>query len=170
MDLNYKEKIPENFDDNSKVWIYQSNRMFTNTEENSIKVMLDNFVQSWNSHGEKVKGFASLFFGQFIVFIADETAAGVSGCSTDSSVRIIKEIEKTFAVALFNRQELAFVIDDKLALIDLPSINKAVQQNHINAETLYFNNTVLTKKELENNWVIPIKKSWLLNRLHVSFT
>lgn len=170
MDLNYKEKIPENFDDNSKVWIYQSNRMFTNTEENSIKVMLDNFVQSWNSHGEKVKGFASLFFGQFIVFIADETAAGVSGCSTDSSVRIIKEIEKTFAVALFNRQELAFVIDDKLALIDLPTINKAVQQNQINAETLYFNNTVLTKKELENNWVIPIKKSWLLNRLNLSFT
>jgi hypothetical protein len=35
--------------------------------------------------------------------MADETATGVSGCSTDSSVRLIKEIEKIFGVNMFDR-------------------------------------------------------------------
>ncbi len=52
-----------------------------------------NLSGSWNSHGDPVKGYANLFFGQFIILMADETASMVSGCSTDSSVRLIKAIE-----------------------------------------------------------------------------
>ena len=81
----------------SKVWIYQSNRIFTLNEALEIEELLKEFTLQWKSHGTPVKGEAHLFFGQFIVLIADETATGVSGCSTDSSVRLIKEIEKKYA-------------------------------------------------------------------------
>jgi hypothetical protein len=50
-----------------------------------------------------------LFFGQFIILMADEKATGVSGCSTDSSVRLIKDIEQRFGVNMFDRTTLAFV-------------------------------------------------------------
>jgi hypothetical protein len=63
------------------------------SEALQIEEMIDQFSHNWNSHGIPVKATAHLFFGQFVVLMADETATGVSGCSTDSSVRLIKEIE-----------------------------------------------------------------------------
>src|SRR5437870_1994869 len=117
MDTDISQHIPEEFSPSSKVWIYQSSRLFFISEALEMEEMLNAFVEKWNSHGDPVKGFANLFFGRFIILIADETATGVSGCSTDSSVRLIKEIEKKYNVQLFNRTALAFIIKDKIDLI-----------------------------------------------------
>lgn len=165
MDLNFQQHLPADFHDSSRVWIYQSSRMFLISEALEMEEMLQEFVQNWNSHGDPVKGYANLFFGRFIIFIADETAAGVSGCSTDSSVRVIKAIETTFKVDMFNRQSLAFIVKDKIEQIPLSQLSYAFENNFINEDSLYFNNTVLTKKQLVENWIIPVKQSWLMKQL-----
>lgn len=165
MNLNYKEYIPAGFSDDSRVWIYQCNRLFSLSEALQLEPMLQDFVAGWNSHGDPVKGYANLFFGQFIILMADETATGVSGCSTDTSVRLIKSIEQQFNVQLFDRQSLAFIIKDKIQLLPLSQLAYAVENNFINGDTLYFNNTVLTKKEWVDHWLIPVKESWLAKRL-----
>lgn len=167
MELDIQEHLPADFNENSRVWIYQADRLFFVHEALEMEEMLQNFVQSWNTHGTPVKGFANLFFGRFIVFMADETATSVSGCSTDSSVRIIKEIEKRFSVDMFNRQLLAFMVKGKIEQIPLSQCNYAIENNFINGDTLYFNNTVLTKKQLLENWIIPVKDSWLASKLAV---
>ena len=165
MDLNFQQHIPANFNDNSRVWIYQSSRMFFISEALEMEGMLQEFVRSWNSHGTPVKGYANLFFGRFIIFIADETATGVSGCSTDSSVRLIKSIEEKFKVDMFNRQSLAFVVKEKIEQVPLSQFSYAFENKFINEETLYFNNTVPTKKQLTENWITPVKNSWLIKQL-----
>lgn len=165
MNLNYKELLPQDFASSSRVWIYQSNRLFSLSEALQVEELLNAFAGQWLSHGAVVKGFATLFFGQFIILMADESAAGVSGCSTDGSVRLIKQVEQQFNVQLFDRQLLAFVIKDKLQLIPMSQLNYAVENNFIDGETLYFNNTVQTKEELENKWIIPAKDSWLASRI-----
>ena len=168
MNLSFRELLPENFDPASRVWVYQASRLFLISEALEIEVMLQDFVQQWNSHGDPVKGYANLFFGQFIILMADETAAGVSGCSTDSSVRLIKSIESRFNVNMFDRQMLAFVVKDKLQLLPLSQLNYAVENNFITSDTLYFNNLVATKAELESNWIIPVKDSWLAKRIPIT--
>ena len=165
MNLNYIGLLPEDFSPSSRVWIYQSNRLFSMGEALAIEDKLNEFVAGWNSHGDPVKGFATMFFGQFIILMADESAAGVSGCSTDSSVRLIKDIERTYNVNLFDRQLLAFVIKEKIQLLPLNQLNYAVQNGFISSETLYFNNTVLTKQELLDKWLIPVKDSWLAKKI-----
>src|ERR1700743_2713858 len=132
MNFDIKEHIPEDFADSSRVWIYQSSRLFLMSEAFEMESMLNAFVASWKSHGNEVKGYANLFFGQFIVLIADESATGVSGCSTDSSVRLIKEIEQKFNVQLFERQTLAFIVKDKIQLLPLSQLPYAVENNFIN--------------------------------------
>src|SRR5690349_24243352 len=107
MNLEYKHLLEKDFHPESRVWIYQSSRLFTMGEALKIEEMINQFSQDWLSHGVPVKGASHLFFGQFVVLMADETATGVSGCSTDSSVRLIKEIEKTFGVNMFDRLALA---------------------------------------------------------------
>ena len=170
MNLNYKEQLPADFHESSRVWIYQSNRLLSLSEALQAEDMLNEFVANWQTHGDPVKGYANLFFGQFIVLMADESAAGVSGCSTDSSVRVIKEMESRLNVQLFDRQTMAFVIKDKIQLLPLSQLKYALENNFIDADTLYFNNVVLNKKELEQNWIIPVKESWLAKRLQLQQT
>ena len=69
---------------------------------------------------------------------------------------------------MFDRQNLAFVVKDKIELLPLSQLEYAVENNFINADTLYFNNTVLSKKEMVEKWIIPVKDSWLAKR--VNFT
>ncbi len=168
MNVDITEHIPEDFNDNSRVWIYQSSRLFFISEALEMEDMLNDFAANWKSHGDPVKGFANLFFGRFIVLMADETATGVSGCSTDSSVHLIKSIEEKYKVQMFDRQNLAFIVKDKIEVIPLSQLEYAVENNFINGDTLYFNNTVLSKKEMVEKWIIPVKDSWLAKR--VNFT
>jgi hypothetical protein len=167
MNIDFQDIVPKDFSINSHVWIYQSSRVFNTAEILQIKELLNNFLIDWKTHGTPVKGFGDLFFGQFIVIMADESATGVSGCSTDSSVRLIKQVEKDCEVELFDRQMLAFVINEKIQLLPLSQINNAIETGLISANTLYFNNAILTKKELLNHWIIPVKKSWLAKRIPV---
>ena len=105
-----------------------------------------------------------MFFGQFIILMADETTVAVSGCSTDSSVRLIKEIEQKFGVNMFDRQNLAFAIEGKVQLLPMAQIPWGIEKGFIKEDTLYFNNLAATKEQLENNWLVPAGKSWLGSR------
>lgn len=165
MNSSYKEIIPEDFHASSRVWIYQSNRLFTISEALQIEEILESFVESWQSHGTPVKGYANLLYGQFVIIMADETATGVSGCSTDSSVRVMKQLEEQFNVNMFDRQLLAFMIKDKIQMLPLAQLKYAVENGFIHADTLYFNNLVATKQELLEKWMIPVKESWLANKI-----
>src|SRR5580692_2026834 len=131
MNLNYKEHLPKDFAGSSRVWIYQSNRLFTLSEALQIEDILNEFTANWQSHGTPVTGYGNLLFGQFIILMADETASGVSGCSTDSSVRLIKEIEKLFSVTLFDRQLLAFILKDHIQLLPMQQVQYAINNNFI---------------------------------------
>ena len=165
MNLNYKDLLPIDFSGNSRVWIYQSNRLLSLGEALEVEVTLKKFIANWLSHGIPVKGFATLLFGQFIILIADEEATGVSGCSTDSSVRLMKEFEKQFTINLFDRTSLAFIVKEKIQLLPLSQLQYALDNEFVSAQTLYFNNLVQTKKELEENWLIPISDSWLMKKI-----
>ena len=165
MTFNYREMLPEEMDASSRVWIYQSSRLFSISEALQIEEMLNEFVSSWHSHGVAVKGYAQMFYGQFIILMADETASGVSGCSTDTSVRLMKSIEQKFNVQLFDRLLLAFLIEEKVQLLPISQLDFAEQNQFISRDTIYFNNTVQTKKELEEKWLQPLKESWLKDRM-----
>ena len=164
MDTAFQHLIPNNFSNTSKVWVYQSNRIFGIAEALQIESILQDFVEHWLSHGAEVTGFANLFFGQFIVFMANDNIE-VSGCSTSSSIDIVKQIEQLFNVNLFDRQSLAFVIKNKIELLPLPQLDYALSNGFVTGETLYFNNTITNKAGLLNNWIIPVKDSWLASKL-----
>lgn len=165
MNLEYKHLLPDNFSAESKVWVYQSSRLFTLHEALEIESLLNKFSSEWRSHGQEVYAYCNLFFGRFVVLMADETHAGVSGCSTDSSVRFVKELGQKFNVDFFNRTSLAFLINDKIEVIPMSQLHYALDNYFINPDTLYFNNLVPTKEQLENNWIVPVKESWIASRI-----
>lgn len=171
MDISVLQSvIPADLADNSRVWIYQSNRAFIEREETEINEQLYQFYTQWEAHGAPVKGWAKLLFRQFIVIIADENDVHVSGCSTDASVRVVKSIERQYEVNMFDRMMLTFLVKDKAEMLPLNQIPYAMEKGYINMNTPLFNNLVNTKAELMNNWLVPIKDSWLATRLAVTQT
>ena len=165
MNFKIEEHLPENFNNESKVWVYQSSRLLLINELLEIEDILKDFVAKWLSHGEKVKGTVNVFFGRFIVFMADESETQVGGCSTDSSVRLIKQLEQKFNTDFFNRQLLSFYKNDKVELIPLNQFAYAFKNGLINEETIFFDNTVSTKKDLLTKWMTQVKSSWLYNKV-----
>jgi len=166
MDINFQGQIPGHFNDNSRVWVYQSNRAFTAKEAVQVEEFLKNFTKKWKDHGSPIEGYANLFFEHFIVLIANEKVARVGVFSTNSIMKLIKSIEKNFQVELFDRLMHAFIIQNRVKLLPLAALNPLIEKNFITPDTLYFNNTILTKKELLSNWIIPLKESWLSKRTH----
>ncbi len=159
--------IPTEFADNSRVWVYQSSRAFIEKEEKEINEQLYQFYAQWQSHGAQVRGWARLLFKQFIVIMADETDFTVGGCSTDSSVRAVKSIERQYDVNFFDRMMLTFLVKHKAEMLPFNQVQYALDKGYINKDTLVFNNVVLTKKELLENWLVPLKDSWLAGRVSV---
>lgn len=157
--------IPSEFSDNARVWIYQSSRAFIEKEANEVNEQLFQFYSQWLSHGDTVKGWAKLLFRQFVVVIADETDVTVSGCSTDSSVRVIKSLERQYSVNFFDRLMLTFLVKDKAEMLPLNQVQYAIDKGYINGDTPLFNNTLTTKKELMENWLVPLKDSWLARQV-----
>jgi len=166
MNLDYQQLIPENFSKNTRVWIYQSSRLFTLSEALQLEEELKQFGENWLSHGASVNASCFLFFGYFIILMADEAEITVSGCSTDSSVRFVKNIEQSYNVSLFDRTNLAFIVKDKIELLPLSQVNYAIQNGYISDSTLFFDNAIQDISAFKNKWIVPLADSWLGKRLN----
>ena len=148
------------FSPQSRVWVYQSDRAFSAGEVDAIQKKLQEFTAQWKAHGHQLNATAELRYDFFIVFIVDEASAGVTGCSIDSSVRFIKEIEQAFEVDLFNRFNMAYKLADKVVVVSKEDFETLVNIKAVGPQTIVFNNMVQTLKDFETKWEIPFEQSW----------
>ncbi|WP_432713991.1 ABC transporter ATPase [Pedobacter sp.] len=148
------------FSAKSRVWVYQSDREFTGAEVEAIQHQLDIFTEQWKAHGHQLDAVAKVLYNFFIVFIVDENSANVTGCSIDSSVRIIKELEQTYHVDLLNRFNMGYKVGDKVVVTNKEDFETLINIKKIGPKTIVFNNMVQTLEEFENKWEVPFEKSW----------
>ncbi|WP_295792727.1 ABC transporter ATPase [Mucilaginibacter sp.] len=148
------------FSENSRVWVYQSDRELTDNEALQIKVLLDNFTTGWTAHNNQLKAKAEIRYNRFIVLIVDESQAGASGCSIDKSVHFMQQIEAQFGINLFDRFNLAYRQGSEVLSAPRAQFEELLKQGDINTDTIVFNNLVQNLTELENKWEVPFKNSW----------
>jgi hypothetical protein len=148
------------FSPQSRVWVYQSDRKFTSTEENEILNKLASFTNQWKAHGNELLAKAEIRYGFFIILTVDESQAGVTGCSIDSSVRLVKEIEQEYHVDLFNRFNIAYKVNGEVVVNSKEDFETLVNIKQVTPETIVFNNMVQNLKELESKWEVPFQNSW----------
>ena len=160
---NNKTNMIVHFDalpNDARVWVYQSNREFTDVEVTQIASKIEEFMSTWKRHGDDLRTSYVIKYKQFIVLGVDENFNNVSGCSIDSSVHFIQEIEKEFGVDLTNKMNTAFRIGENINIVSLSDFQKFVNENKISSETIVFNNMVQSKVEFDTNWEVAANKSW----------
>ena len=145
---------------NSRVWVYQSNRQFGEDEQAKINHQLSQFVDKWVSHNHALKAYGGIYHKQFIVLMVDESQAGASGCSIDSSVHFIKSLGANFQVDFFDRMNFAYLEKEAVKTAHRTEFSSLFKTSKIDDNTLVFNNLVKNKAEFEAGWIVPLKDSW----------
>jgi hypothetical protein len=146
---------------NTKVWVYQSDRPFTQHELEIIDIKVGSFVNQWDSHGNAVKGAYSVVDNQFIVLFSDLSFNEVSGCSIDKSVGVMRELSSDFKIDLLDKGKVAYKSGTSIRVIDFKQIKSVVAAGDINAETMVFDNSVATLEEYDTRWITTAKSTWL---------
>lgn len=151
------EKMP----DTARVWIYQSSRKFSPEEIEFITEKLTSFCDKWNTHGNLMPASYSIAYDQIIILSVDESNLGASGCSIDSSVRALRELEQKLEVNLLDQGKVSFIEDGKVVTGGLREVKDYIHAGNLQEETTVFNPMVNNKKDLAERWLIPARDSWL---------
>ena len=151
----------EEMPDTARVWVYQSNRKFSPEDLNYITERLTAFCNVWNTHGNLMPTSFDLPYEQFIVLAVDEAQLGASGCSIDSSVKVLKEIESELGLDLLDHGKVSFVNEGEVVNSKLPEVKNHIESGNLKEETPVFNPVVNRKVDLSEKWLIPAGDSWL---------
>tara|TARA_B110000114_G_scaffold158528_1_gene173848 strand:+ start:310 stop:792 length:483 start_codon:yes stop_codon:yes gene_type:complete len=144
----------------ARVWIYQSDRVFTQEELTKIEAASQGFLTQWTAHGSELKAGVDFRYDRFIILGLNESIQSASGCSIDASVRFIQSIEEEFSVMLMDKMNVTYRNKEHIQYIPLKDFRKMAKKKQIPSSAIVFNNLVLDKGEYETQWEVPASSSW----------
>ena len=150
----------ESLPDNSRVWIYQANRSFTEEEIQEISQKLDTFIEKWTAHGANLKASYDFKYKRFITIALDQEVNAASGCSIDASVQFIQKLEKEYDVDLLDKMNVSYRQGEFIAYKSLTDFRKMAKDKAVSLNTIVFNNLVNNKAEYLSDWEVPASESW----------
>ena len=156
-------KMWVNFDElplQSRVWVFQSNRIMSPSEQSSIDAAVKQFVQKWSTHGVQMLASHVLYHNCFVVIAADEQKQAASGCSIDSFTALFKAFGTQYNLSFFDRFSIAYILKDEVLISNLIEFKKLIADGRITQDTLVFNNLIDQRQDLYSKWEIPLKESW----------
>lgn len=139
----------DQFPGNSRVWVYQADRLLTSTEQQWALEQLAEFVPQWANHGKALSGTATILNDAQIVLVVNEAMVGASGCSIDSSVRFIKALGAELNVDFFNRFKLLTLNEGK------PEFIHYNDKEQFKGRT-YFNTLIHQLEDIEKDFIKEI--------------
>lgn len=119
------------------------------------------FSRQWTSHNRQLRATGGLLHDMFVVLVSDESAAGASGCSIDTSVKFVRQLGEEYQIDFFDRLHFTYLQDEQVHRLHRDQIAEAYAKQQITDETLFFDNLVKDKGEFLKRWVTPFGDSWL---------
>ena len=150
------ETLPEE----SRIWIYQANRKFSDDEMTEIEEALKVFVENWAAHGTGLEASFITKYNRFIILAVNQDSQSATGCSIDASVHFIQELEKKYGVDLLDKMNVTFKLGEHIAHKNLIEFRKMAKEKAVSANTIVFNNLVNTVGEWQDYWEVPAAESW----------
>lgn len=144
----------------SRIWIYQSNRKFTDEEMNEIDAATQAFVEDWSAHGTGLEASYQLKYNRFVILAVNPEQQTATGCSIDASVRFIQSLEQKYGVDLLDKMNVTFKLGEHVAHKPLIEFKKMAKDKAVSGNTIVFNNLVNTIEEWNENWEVPASDSW----------
>lgn len=146
--------------ESSRLWIYQSNRSFSDSELLEISELISTFLTTWTAHGSDLKSGFEIKYKRFIIIGLDQNQNQPTGCSIDACVRFIQELEQNYGIDLLDKLNVSYKQGDYIAYKSLNDFKKMAKDRAVSSKTIVFNNLVQTKAEFLEFWEVPASESW----------
>ncbi len=143
-----------------RIWIYQANRQLKGEEKGLILDVLGQFTAQWKAHGKPLAAKAEVRHDRFIILMVDDSVAPPTGCSIDSSVHLLKEVERKTGLDLFDRMQIAYRDGASIHVVPRADFEHLVASGDVTEDTIVFNNLIASYPELETHWEVPFRDSW----------
>ncbi|MCH4552580.1 ABC transporter ATPase [Aestuariibaculum lutulentum] len=144
----------------SRVWIYQANRSFTDEEVSEIEEKLNVFLENWTAHGSDLNAGYLIKYKRFIIIGLNQNLNKATGCSIDASVRFIQELEQDYKVDLMDKMNVSYKQGEYIAYKSLTDFKQMAKDKAVSKNTIVFNNLVANIADFNENWEVPASESW----------
>ena len=101
----------ENLPEESRIWIYPSNRKFSDEEIAEIDKDLEHFINTWSAHGTALEASFTIKYSRFIIIAINQDVHQATGCSIDASVAFIQSLEQKYNVDLLDIKRMYRFLD-----------------------------------------------------------
>ena len=101
--------------DSSKLWIFQSDKIISPSNQKILINEISPFLNDWLSHGAEIKSSFEIRYDLFLIISVDEEINSASGCSIDKLTNFIIQISNEIGVDFFNRLNVAYKAVEKIS-------------------------------------------------------
>lgn len=148
----------EEFSDYSRIWIYGFDQSLTSVDTEIVRRHLDNFIDSWHSHKDPVRGAYEILEDRFVVLVAEPS---VSGCSVDSSINVFKRLKQDYQLDALNHDLIYYKDENIISALSRNEFQNLVDADKINTDTIVYNLTLtMLGAYRAGQWELPFYKSW----------
>jgi hypothetical protein len=149
--------------DEARIWVYQSHRALTKTEQDIVLKTGQQFLDQWATHGQTLIGSIKVIEGYFVVIAVDDRQLP-SGCSIDASVALMRDLGSKLKVDFFGRTNVPLWVDQSVQVVPMQDLKEQIKRGIVSDDTLLFNTLIQDKGGLAS-WIVSIKNSWLARYL-----
>jgi len=150
----------EQLPDQSRVWVYQSNRPLSEIEMEQTSAYLKNEMDAWAAHSAPLNASFEIRFNQVVIVAVNEDVNQASGCSIDASTRWFKSLGELLQVDFFDRQ-IAKIQGEQILLISITFIKDFIIGANLLEEDYIIPPQTSDLGQYRNQWLQTVRESWL---------
>lgn len=143
----------EKFPDDSRIWLYQTDRKLNDSEIKLVRDRLYAFMREWAAHGNKLWAAADVINPYFVAVAVNEALTPPSGCSIDASVKELQALGKELEVDFFTRMKVTYINDGSLKQIGFSNLSE------LSEDTEIFDPLLSKLGELRTKFPVSLKES-----------
>lgn len=151
---------PASLSENSRIWIYQADRLLNADEENLLSQEMKAFITDWTAHNVALSGSFEILHNLFLVIMIDEAITSASGCSIDKCFNFLKKMEARLNISFMNRLLLAYKENENIKILPKNKFEEFLKEGKLTKDTIVFNNLIERKLDLNTKWQVQVKDSW----------
>ncbi len=151
--------------EHARVWVYKSATPFSAEQKDLIRERGAVFTRSWAAHGAQLAAALDVVNDHFVVLGVDQRQAMASGCSIDTSVQFIQQLERELGQLLTDRMVVLYEKGGVVQGCRVPEVEDLIKRGVLNADTIVFDDLVTTKADLEARFRTPLRNSWMARYL-----
>src|SRR5690606_34266220 len=125
--------------DHARVWIYMADRAIPSEDLNVVHGVMKAFTNEWAAHGVPLRTSYTLAEDRFLILAVDEAHHSPSGCSIDSSVGALRQIQEATGLDFLDRTGVPFESSGRINVIRLEELKQKSRDGVWDSQSLTFN-------------------------------